>query len=53
MQEEVLCWLASVNLIQTRVPLEEATSAEEWPYQTGLWAHLWSIFLIANRCRRA
>lgn len=32
-----------VNLMQTRVPLEEATSAEELPYQTGLWAHLWAF----------
>ena len=41
--QEVLRWLVSVSLIQSRVPLEEATSVEELAYQTGLWARLWAF----------
>ena len=41
--QEVLRWLVSVSLIQSRVPLEEATSVEELAYQPGLWARLWAF----------
>ena len=36
-----LCWLASVNLTQTRVIWEERRSPEKTLQQVSLWAHSW------------
>lgn len=41
------------NLRQAIVILEEETSVEKCPHLIGLWASLWTIFLIDDRWGRA